>query len=267
MGFPAESMELEAPYASDRAGLGELARYAAVRGDLTASSEMDLGLVWSNLSSGHFRVVDWFFTKSRTFMVLETLERRERRLTKRKLEVLERILLRGGQKAVAVELNLAPSTVAIIAGNCLRTLGIDSGASRAPVLLSAAVHAFHGRTPLGRGQKSLLSHSGRTYQVISMARPEAWLVNELSPAEFAVTRLLVEGHSHAEMAALRHTSVRTIANQLAAAFHKLGVSGRCELLCRTLRASFEATAWPPPGSSPGDRLAAAAGDSVRLETA
>jgi hypothetical protein len=33
------------------------------------------------------------------------------------------------------------------------------------------------------------------------------------------------------MAKLRATSKRTVANQLASAFHRLGISGRAELLC------------------------------------
>jgi len=46
-----------------------------------------------------------------------------------------------------------------------------------------------------------------------------------------VTRLLIEGKSYQDMAKLRDTSKRTVANQLASAFHRLGISGRAELLC------------------------------------
>jgi DNA-binding CsgD family transcriptional regulator len=53
----------------------------------------------------------------------------------------------------------------------------------------------------------------------------------VSPAEYAVIRLLIEGKSYDEMADLRRTSKRTVANQLASAFHRIGVSGRAELLC------------------------------------
>jgi hypothetical protein len=42
--------------------------------------------------------------------------------------------------------------------------------------------------------------------------------------------LEIEGKSYAEMAELRQTSKRTVANQLAAAFHRLRISGRAELL-------------------------------------
>jgi len=68
-------------------------------------------------------------------------------------------------------------------------------------------------------------------QTISVARPDNQLAEWLSPAEYAVTRLLIEGKSYEELARLRQTSKRTVANQLASAFHRLGISGRAELLC------------------------------------
>src|SRR5690606_13440073 len=57
----------------------------------------------------------------------------------------------------------------------------------------------------------------------------------LSGAEHAVARLLVEGKSYAEMAWLRGTSVRTVANQVASIFQKTGVSGRAEFLSALVR--------------------------------
>jgi DNA-binding CsgD family transcriptional regulator len=52
----------------------------------------------------------------------------------------------------------------------------------------------------------------------------------LSAAEREVARAALEGRSNAEIAALRGTSVRTVANQLQSIFRKLGVSGRTELI-------------------------------------
>jgi DNA-binding CsgD family transcriptional regulator len=80
------------------------------------------------------------------------------------------------------------------------------------------------RTLLGQNQQFLR-------QSISVGRPDNALSEWLSPAEYAVTRLLIEGKSYQEMAVLRKTSKRTVANQLASAFHRLGISGRAELLC------------------------------------
>jgi DNA-binding NarL/FixJ family response regulator len=57
-------------------------------------------------------------------------------------------------------------------------------------------------------------------------------VDRLTPAERAVTSLLLGGLSNAEIAAKRGTSERTVANQIAAIFRKLGVSSRTELVTR-----------------------------------
>jgi DNA-binding NarL/FixJ family response regulator len=57
-------------------------------------------------------------------------------------------------------------------------------------------------------------------------------VDRLTPSERAVTSLLLGGLSNAEIAAKRGTSERTVANQIAAIFRKLGVSSRTELVTR-----------------------------------
>ena len=52
----------------------------------------------------------------------------------------------------------------------------------------------------------------------------------LSEAEREVVLLLLEGRSNQEIATLRGRSYRTIANQLAAIYRKLGVASRTELI-------------------------------------
>lgn len=232
-------------------GVGNPLRFLALRADATSAQPVHIAGLWAELGSGAQRIADYFFTETSCFVAIAPAPSpvtRDRRLSRKKLDVLERVLLRGGQKPVATELGLAPSTVAIIAGNCLRAMGLDHGASRAPLPLTLSIHAVHGLTALREARLSRVSHGGSTYSIIGTGRPELGLVRALSPAEFAVTRLLVEGKTHAQIAALRSTSVRTVANQLAAAFHKLGVSGRCELICR-LVASRPAPAEPAPGES------------------
>ena len=51
----------------------------------------------------------------------------------------------------------------------------------------------------------------------------------LSKAEREVTLALLEGLSNAAIAARRGSAVRTVANQVASIFRKLGVSSRAEL--------------------------------------
>ena len=66
--------------------------------------------------------------------------------------------------------------------------------------------------------------------VISVDTPE--LPSVLSPSEQAVARALIAGSSNAEIAKLRHTSIKTVANQLYAMYRKLGVANREELVAR-----------------------------------
>lgn len=52
----------------------------------------------------------------------------------------------------------------------------------------------------------------------------------LSPAERAIAKDVVAGHDTATIARHRGVAVRTVANQLANLFHKLGVQSRRELV-------------------------------------
>src|SRR4051794_25317076 len=52
----------------------------------------------------------------------------------------------------------------------------------------------------------------------------------LTPAERAVVTAILDGKSNAAIALARSTSVRTVANQVASIFKKLGVGSRAELV-------------------------------------
>jgi DNA-binding CsgD family transcriptional regulator len=54
----------------------------------------------------------------------------------------------------------------------------------------------------------------------------------LTKAERAVVELALAGNSNEEIARLRGKSLRTVRNQLASAYAKLGVGGRVELASR-----------------------------------
>jgi DNA-binding NarL/FixJ family response regulator len=57
----------------------------------------------------------------------------------------------------------------------------------------------------------------------------------LSAAERAVVTGLLAGKSNADIAKARHTSVRTVANQVASLFRKLGVHSRAQLVAALSR--------------------------------
>ena len=52
----------------------------------------------------------------------------------------------------------------------------------------------------------------------------------LTPSEWEIVDLIRDGHSNREIAKSRGTSSRTVANQIAGLFKKLGVSSRSELV-------------------------------------
>ncbi len=65
--------------------------------------------------------------------------------------------------------------------------------------------------------------------VLSFTLPGDDAIN-LSSAESDVARHILAGRSNSEIAALRRCSTRTVANQVASLFRKLGVGSRLELV-------------------------------------
>ncbi len=68
--------------------------------------------------------------------------------------------------------------------------------------------------------------------ILSFALPEGAPVS-LTPAESEVIGHLLAGRTNAEIAALRRSSPRTVANQIASLFRKLSVRSRLELVAFT----------------------------------
>jgi DNA-binding NarL/FixJ family response regulator len=206
-------------------------RTRAVISDARSEEYVDLGRIWTDLTSGQHQAVDHFSTKGRCYLLVTQSTRQHvaPRLTPHRLDVLERVLLGHQQKAIASDFNVSPSTIAALASEALHALGLRCGGSQAPLALAMLVHAHrHHVTRLAR--TSDLVHLGVTHQVLSMRNPHESLAKKVSPAEGAVLRLRIDGKSHAEIARCRKASTRTVANQLASASRKLGVSGRSDLL-------------------------------------
>ncbi len=63
------------------------------------------------------------------------------------------------------------------------------------------------------------------------------LDRELTPAQAEVAHLMAAGHSNAEIARRRGTSPRTVANQAASVFRRLGVASRLGLVAWLARAA------------------------------
>jgi DNA-binding CsgD family transcriptional regulator len=193
-----------------------------------------LSALWTELVSGLSKIEHTEFTEQSCTVVVtrdHVSGAEGARLSSRDTEILERALLEGVRKSVAVDFGLCPSSIAEILRRCFVFMGLSCWPSRIPLLLVMAAHAKHAPDSQRGAQLLLCQNQQFVRQTISVARPDNALSGWLSPAEYAVTRLLIEGKSYQEMAKLRKTSKRTVANQLASAFHRLGISGRAELLC------------------------------------
>jgi DNA-binding CsgD family transcriptional regulator len=193
---------------------------------------MSLSTLWTELIGGVCKVkAAEFSERSCALVVTSVRDRPPLAMPSRHVDILERSLIDGARKSVAFDLGLCPSSVAEILKHAFVFMGLSCWPSRIPLLLVIAAHARRARE-LDRSAVVVTLDEGRfSRRTISVSRPDNELASRLTPAEYAVLRLLVEGRSYAEMARLRETSTRTVANQLATAFHRLGVSGRAELLC------------------------------------
>ncbi len=182
-------------------------------------------------------------------------------LRDRDVDVLEHALLCGVRKLVAGETGLSCSSIAMILQSSFQFMGITCLPSRIPGVVVAAAHVRrHRATPAGSFLKATKGRERSRYTV-TVKRPDLALKDHLAPAELAVIRLLVEGMSYAEIAQERQTSIRTVANQIAAGFRRLGVSGRAELLCMVARWGLEPPP-PPRRRTPVPARAAEPRDSV-----
>lgn len=186
--------------------------------------------LWHALTEHRMTILSTSFSEERTCLVLRANQAlaAQPRLSARDLRVLEGMLLGVERKVISFDLGIATSTVAQILKQALVDMGLSCSPARVPPLLVMLVHAARGaisaRLSIARFERdgqALVALSGEV-------GGDAWLA--LAPAERAVLRQRLFGKSHADIANLRRTSRRTIANQVAAATRRLGVSGRFDLL-------------------------------------
>lgn len=210
-------------------------RSAAIAAEAGATNATNLALLWHELVHGHFSVLDDFFSDERHYLLLVPAPRGQASaslLEGRRLEILVAVLGGLRQKNVAIDLGLAPSTVALNSRLALQALGVGCRPSRAHPLLMLAASASQQAVRVVATEASFVARDGQELRVIGGPRPDRRLVELLPAAELAVIRRLIEGYSYEEVAAQRRTSVRTIANQVTAVFRRLRVSGRNELVQR-----------------------------------
>ncbi len=204
----------------------------------------DAGDVWPALVSGRARIVDSGETDAEHYCQLVNVdaETRVKAPSARRIQLLERVLLGEAPKVVAIDIGCATSTVAAAVSACLRAMGLDGRCNRIPALLVLMLHSLRGKAQrLSLRVERSASQRGER-QLVSSARLEHCLSRRLSAGELAVASLLVEGKSYVEIARRRGSAVRTVANQIASVYRKLGISGRIDLLCYLIALNSRPTA-------------------------
>jgi DNA-binding NarL/FixJ family response regulator len=207
-------------------------RDAAIHAEGSSHDRVALAEVWHELTTGQTRIIDGFITEERCYLRLTLPLGRVRgaALSGRRLSILQGLLCGQSIKALAYDLSLSPSTVSYEGKAALRQLGMEGTPCKANPLLAMLARAEADEQLDRCARIACYSEADGMFRVIGAPRPDARLAPVLSPAEFAVVRGLLEGRNYLEIARNRGTSTRTVANQLAAAFRRLGVSGRGSLL-------------------------------------
>jgi DNA-binding NarL/FixJ family response regulator len=196
---------------------------------------LPLAALWRGLATGALFFRGAWYSEARCGLLVERRCAHRDEGESRRVAILQRILCGQSQKAVAAQFGISTSTVAVDCSDALRGMGREHLTSRAPVLLMMAAHAAGGRAlPNARMRTVNLSHG--ELLVIVADRPDARTRQLLTDSERVVFSLLVEGSTHAEIALSCNKSCRTVANQLAAAYRKLGESRRAAVVARLLSA-------------------------------
>jgi DNA-binding NarL/FixJ family response regulator len=154
--------------------------------------------------------------------------------TDRDRAVLERLLRAESMKCIAIDLGCSMSSVSVIVSKTLRQLGFVAPYARSPMFLALLAHVASTSDTRHR-LLGLRLEGAPAKRGIACIRPDLWLRQLLTPAEADVVEQLLRGDSYTSIAASRTTSTRTVANQISHVYSKLRVSGRLELLVRTIR--------------------------------
>jgi DNA-binding NarL/FixJ family response regulator len=237
---------------------GGLRSAGVPRSPLLDEPSFGASVVLDHLVSGRLRVAASYCSSFGCHLDLEPAPPGVHPPCSKDAATLERILLGETQKEIAFDFERSVSTINARASRCLQQLGIESSTSNVPTALLLLVRSARGR--LGRQvPPGTLSALGPTLHRLTFVRPGA-IPALWSPAERCLIDALVEGLSRGEMARLRHTSLRTIANQMAQVYRKASVSGRIPFLNQLIEMSNYSDSRVSVVTSFGDIRSAGSGN-------
>jgi DNA-binding CsgD family transcriptional regulator len=196
-------------------------------------STLELAELWSWLEVGACFVKDCRFSPDRCYFQLVFRSGARAAGSAQSRRILERVLLGESQKAVGVDLGIPAASISLACSHAMTAISGERRFMLSPIPLVMSVHAARGYAL----PPALIHAAVDSAQVwnLSVERPDRVLPQTLTQAEREVARGVVEGRTSSNLAARRGTTERTIANQLAAVFRRLRVSGRSELRAEIVR--------------------------------
>lgn len=225
--------EGDAQYSAPASLRDVLRRAVTQRERLRAGDRDDL---WPAIVAGEWILVDRFEASGRRHVVAyrcDALARPCQLLTRAESLALRRAIDGTASKVIASEMRVSDATVSRLIQRALSALGLRDLADA--LRLRAMAHST-----MRIGSVPVCVHVG----VLVDERPEAAHavpdhIVGLTRAEREVLAAIVRGCSHRQVAALRGTTQRTVANQVASIFGKIGVGSRRELVARLLGGTLQ----------------------------
>jgi DNA-binding NarL/FixJ family response regulator len=198
---------------------------------LQPATPSELSQAWEDLVSGRARISGSYSSRSRHFieLVVPNAGVAKRIPSARELSLLTQSFEGLPRKVVADEINRSISSVSSTVCRLLSTFGLPCSCRYAPIL---PMIMYREQLLMRRASDTLRCppRSASAARVISVVRPDLALRGQLTSAEHDVLQKLVDGMTYAEVASGRARAHRTICNQVANIYRKLGISGRGALL-------------------------------------
>lgn len=212
-----EHLTTEAAATSARA---KLRRAVVQRERQRARSRATREELWPAVIDGRWTLIDRFDENGRRYLlaVQNPAGPQVQMLSPRERSVIAAMRRGEANKAIAIELDVSEATISRIANSALAKLGLGisdllAASSVAPTILE-----------LGRVRLGLVTLPGMFPGM-----------KDLTDAERAVVGGILRGSRTASIARERGVAERTVTNQLASAFQKLGVRSRRELILAVCR--------------------------------
>lgn len=207
------------------------------RGPLRRRDELEALNLWQGLVSGKWTLVDRFESDGKHYVIAHRNEDRlapALGLAPLDQQVAAHAATGQANKLIAYQLGLNPATVSTILNRVCKKLRLESKTQLAALGATLGVGAgtVTGKPTATPAVIAQVGPNGPRLGIVTSVDGGASGLESLSQAELACAQLVVAGSSNLEIARTRGVSPRTVANQLASVYQKLGLGGRAELAAR-----------------------------------